>query len=122
MTEDTRAWTCGCGARGTLVYPLVAGQEESEPPFYCARCGMALTDCRRTRRASRLAKPKIARAARPAGPKDLSDEELDRCLQEWERSQAEYLGRLGVMAESMWALDWADRLLADIRRLRNRPA
>jgi predicted RNA-binding Zn-ribbon protein involved in translation (DUF1610 family) len=119
MTEETRAWNCGCGARGTVVHPSDASEEESESPFYCARCGEALTDCRRTRRASRLAKPKIARVAPLPRPRELSDDELDRCGQEWERSQ-EHLGRLGVMAESMWALDWADRLVAEIRRLRSR--
>ena len=48
----------------------------------------------------------------------LTDDEFERCAQEWKRCQA-HLGRLGAMAESIWALDWADRLIAEIRRLRN---
>jgi hypothetical protein len=50
---------------------------------------------------------------------ELTPEDLERSAKEWERSQ-EHLGKLGAMAESMWALDWADRLLAEIRRLRGR--
>ena len=47
----------------------------------------------------------------------LTADEIELCAQEWKRSQA-YPGRLGAMAESIWALDWADRLIAEIRRLR----
>ena len=49
----------------------------------------------------------------------LTDAEIDRCGDEWDRAQ-EQLGRLGVMAESHWALDWAERLLAEVRRHRAR--
>jgi hypothetical protein len=50
-------------------------------------------------------------------PPRLTDDEIELCAEEWKRSQA-HLGRLGAMAESIWALDWADRLIAEIRRLR----
>ena len=116
MTEDTRAWTCGCGARGTFAYPSVGGDADDDPPFHCPRCGTRLTDCRRTRRAPRREKAKIA-PPEAEGEDELTSEDLERCAKEWERSQ-EHVGKLGAMAESMWALDWADRLLAELRRLR----
>jgi hypothetical protein len=44
---------------------------------------------------------------------------MERCADEWNRAQ-EQLGSLGVISESHWALDWAERLLADLRRCRTR--
>jgi hypothetical protein len=69
----------------------------------------------RHRRAPRVETTSAARLSSPA-PR-LTDDEIELCAQEWERSQA-HLGHLDAMAESIWALDWADRLLAEIRRLR----
>ena len=54
---------------------------------------------------------------RPTALPRLTDDEIELCAEEWKRSQV-HLGRLGAMAESIWALDWADRLIAEIRRLR----
>jgi hypothetical protein len=100
------------------VFPSEDGEAEEDRQFRCPRCGERLTDCRRTRRAPRGNKPRIADATAARGPKELTGEDLEQCAKEWERSQ-EHLGRLGEMAESMWALDWADRLLREIGRLRD---
>ena len=60
--------------------------------------------------------PAIAIGPAPA-TSALTDAEIARCGDERQRAQ-EQVGRLGVMAESHWALDWAERLLAEVRRLR----
>ena len=73
----------------------------------------------RHRRAPRVETTSAARLSSPA-PR-LTDDEIELCAQEWNRSQ-EHLGRMGALAESIWALDWADRLLAEIRRLRKKLA
>jgi hypothetical protein len=100
------------------VLPSAVADGGGDGPFYCPRCRRALKDCRRTRRASRSERAKMPTGALPADEeKELTDGDLDRCEKEWERTQ-EHLGRLGAMAESMWALDWADRLVAEVKRLR----
>jgi hypothetical protein len=109
---------CACGARGTLV---PAPKRDSDPrdvedEFKCPSCSAPL-DCRHTRRAARTEKPDAIRPTPQTTP--LTDVEIDRCGDEWDRAQ-EQVGRLGVMAESHWALDWAERLLAEVRRLRIR--
>jgi hypothetical protein len=114
VTEDTRAWTCACGARGTFAFPSELGDSKDDPPFYCPRCRTKLSDCRRTRRASRSQKPRIPLPGDET-LEDLTEEDVERSAREWERTQ-EHVGKLGAMAESMWALDWADRLLAALRR------
>ena len=110
---------CACGARGTLV-AAPKGESDSrdaEDDFKCPCCSAPL-DCRQTRRAARTELRTIARGE-PAAMNRLTDAEIDRCGDEWDRAQ-EQLGRLGVMAESHWALDWAERLLAEVRRHRTR--
>jgi len=52
-----------------------------------------------------------------ADPPPLSDQEIARSGTEWESTQQQ-LGDFGVMAESDRALDWAERLLREVRRLR----
>jgi hypothetical protein len=77
-----------------------------------------LEECRPTRRARRT--PTNAAQDVPisvADPPRLSDQEIARSGREWEWTQQQ-LGNLGVMAESNWALDWAERLLREVRRLR----
>jgi hypothetical protein len=79
-----------------------------------------LEDCRPSRRARRT--PKSTAEDIPislADPRPLGDQEIARCGTEWEWTQQQ-LGNLGVMAESNWALDWAERLLSEVRRLRAR--
>jgi hypothetical protein len=47
----------------------------------------------------------------------MREEDVERSAEEWRRAQ-DQVGKLGVLAESNWALDWAERLLSDLRRLR----
>ncbi len=118
MTEDTRAWRCECGARGTLAYETISDEPDARRTFHCPKCGRELEDCRPTRRARRT--PKNAADDMPiavADPRQLSEQEIARSGSEWEWTQHQ-LGNLGVMAESNWALDWAERLLHEVRRLR----
>jgi hypothetical protein len=118
MTEDTRAWRCACGARGTLAYETVSDEPDERRTFHCPKCGRELEDCRPTRRARRT--PKNTADDRPiavADPRALSDQEIARSGSEWQWTQQQ-LGNLGVLAESNWALDWAERLLREVRRLR----
>jgi hypothetical protein len=115
---EQRAWNCGCGVRGTFVIPTRdADPEDQDGRFKCPSCGARLESrpTRRTGRAERLASFDGAGAE----PKPLTDAEMERCASEWTAAQ-EQLGRLGIMAESHWALDWAERLLADLRRQRGR--
>ena len=113
VREDHRTWRCGCGARGTLLTPPPVKPEDDERAFKCPSCGAPL-ECLHTRRAARIAKQV---APEPPGPDEepLTDAEVERCAEQWTRAQ-EHLGNLGLMAESHWALDWAERLLAEIRR------
>lgn len=118
MTQDTRAWRCACGARGTLAYETVSDEPHERRTFQCPKCGCELEDCRPTRRARRT--PKNTADETPiavADPRPLSDQEIARSGSEWEWTQQQ-LGNLGVLAESNWALDWAERLLREVRRLR----
>jgi len=52
-----------------------------------------------------------------ADPRPLSDQEIARSGSEREWTQQQ-LGNLGVLAESNWALDWGERLLREVCRLR----
>jgi len=118
MTQDTRAWRCACGARGTLAYETVSDEPDERRTFQCPKCGRDLEDCRPTRRARRT--PKKTAEDMPiavADPRPLSDQEIARSGKEWESTQQQ-LGNLGVLAESNWALDWAERLLREVRQLR----
>jgi hypothetical protein len=72
-----------------------------------------MLECRHTRRAGRTEKRSAEGATSGAEPITRAD--LERCADEWNRAQ-EQLGNLGVMSESHWALDWAERLLAELRR------
>jgi hypothetical protein len=113
VIEETRSWRCPCGARGTMVIQVET--EDEEGSFVCPKCATALTDCRPTRRA---ASGGTTRKGDPALPEDtmaLTPDDLDRCAKEWAHTQ-ELLGNLGAMAESSWALDWAERLIAEARR------
>src|SRR5260221_639729 len=67
MTEDTRAWRCECGARGTLAYETISDGPDERRTFHCPKCGRELEDCRPTRRARRRLAPAVA-----AGPKPRS--------------------------------------------------
>jgi len=88
-----------------------------DPALKCPRCG-APVESRLTRRAPRIDKHVSADRASTRS-KPLTAAEVARCADEWMRAQ-EHLGELGVMAESHWALDWAERLLAELQRLRGR--
>ena len=114
MIEQTHAWRCGaCSARGTLV--TIGETEDHEETFRCPQCGAPLTECRRTRRASSASRRTAAGEAATSDDGALAPEDVERCAHEWAHTH-EILGSLGVMAESNWALDWADRLLAEMRR------
>jgi hypothetical protein len=97
-----------------LVVPATSVPHGEEAEFVCPNCRSPL-DSRRTRRA-RIQKQPTA-DTNPADATGLTDEQLQRCAEEWARAQ-DHLGNLGVMAESHWALDWAERLLAEIRKVR----
>jgi len=116
VSADQRAWNCGCGARGTLIVPTgPVDPEDASDRFKCPSCSARL-ECRPTRRTGRADKRGPSDGL-GAEPKPLTDAEMARCAGEWTSAQ-EQVGNLGVMAESHWALDWAERLLADLRRLR----
>jgi predicted RNA-binding Zn-ribbon protein involved in translation (DUF1610 family) len=113
VIEQTHAWRCGaCNARGTLV--TIGETEVHEGTFHCPQCGAALTECRRTRRATPAGR-RTAGEATASDDEALAPQDVERCAFEWSHTH-EILGSLGVMAESNWALDWADRLLAEVRR------
>lgn len=113
MIEETRSWRCACGARGTMVIQVEA--EDEDGAFVCPKCAAALTDCRPTRRAASGGTTRKGDAARREDEIALTAEDLERCGKDWAHTQ-ELLGNLGVMAESNWALDWAERLIAELRR------
>jgi hypothetical protein len=115
VREDQRTWRCACGARGTLVVGPIDAAPDADRTFKCPDCGAPL-DCRPTRRAFRKAKQSLPDPPWP-DTEPLTDAEVERCAEEWKRAQ-EHVGSLGVMSESHWALDWAERLRAEIRRLR----
>jgi len=96
MAEDTRAWRCACTARGTLAYETVSDVPADGQTQKNTAEDMPIT---------------------VAVPRPLGDQEIGRSGTEWEWTQQQ-LGNLGVMAESNWALDWAERLLREVRRLR----
>src|SRR6266545_857970 len=88
MTEDTRAWRCACGARGTLAYETVSDEPDERGTFHCPKCGRELEDCRPTRRARRT--PKNTADDGPiavADPRPLSDQEIAQSGSEWEWTQ-----------------------------------
>src|SRR6478672_1017215 len=99
-------------ARGTLMLPPTDREPRDEPDLRCPNCGEAI-ECRHTRRAGRAEKRAAERATSEAKPMTRAD--VERCAEEWNRAE-EQLGNLGVMSESHWALDWAERLLAELRR------
>src|SRR5258707_508146 len=118
MTEDTRAWRCACGARGTLAYQTVSDAPDERRTFHYAKCGRELEDCRPTRRARRT--PKNTADDRPmavAARALLSDKKTARSGGGggWTQQQ---LGTRGVLGESNGPLDGAERLLREVRRLR----
>ena len=94
------------------MLPPTQGARRDEPALQCPNCGDPL-EYRHTRRAGRPEKRPAERATSEAKPITRAD--LERCADEWNRAQ-EQLGNLGVMLESYWALDWADRLLAELQR------
>jgi hypothetical protein len=107
-----------CSARGTLAYETASDEPDERLTFHCPKCARELEDCRPTRRARRTQKDTAEDIPiRVADPRPLSDQEIAQSGTEWERTQQQ-LGNLGVMAESNWALDWAERLLREVRRLR----
>jgi hypothetical protein len=118
MAEDTRAWRCVCGARGTLAYETVSDVPAEGQTFHCPKCGRPLEDCRPTRRVRRTQRNTAEDLPTTVvDPRPLSDQEIAQSGREWERTQQQ-LGNLGVLAESNWALDWAERLLREVGRLR----
>ena len=109
-------WNCDCGVRGTIVISRRDDAAATIAGLGCMVCGELLPEPRPSRRAP--PSESRAQAGVTSGIGDaLSDADLARCAREWNHTQ-ELLGRLGVMAESNWALDWADRLIADLRRRR----
>jgi hypothetical protein len=95
-----------------MMLPPTDGKRQDEPEFHCPNCGDTL-ESRHTRRAARAEKRSPERAAPEAPPITRAD--LERCAEEWNRAQ-EQVWNLGVLSESHWALDWAERLLAELRR------
>jgi hypothetical protein len=55
-------------------------------------------------------------------PKPLTDEDLVRATSEWRAAlNHPQRGVPQAIAESEWAIDWAERLLAEVRRFRAEP-
>jgi glycine/D-amino acid oxidase-like deaminating enzyme len=54
-------------------------------------------------------------------PKPLTDEDVQRASIEWvgvETSRRQMGARATLLAEAAWAAEWAERFLAEVRRLR----
>jgi hypothetical protein len=73
------------------------------------------------RKASMTYKPQFRRE----DPEPLTDEDLERSSVEWVgviETRRHSGSRAGMLAEAAWAAEWAERLMAEVRRLQTAAA